>query len=106
MPKTLLSVLHLQQQTEADCLPVCAQMVLNYLNLAAPYGKLVSLLDTKKFGTPFRNIKRVNLNLPNLITIICARLFKSNSVVFKFDLTYQDKGVFARKRPPRSAPGQ
>ncbi len=59
MPKTLLSVLHIQQQTESDCLPVCAQMVLNYLNLAISYRRLVNLLDTKRFGTPFRNIKRV-----------------------------------------------
>ena len=28
---TLLSVSHLQQRSQADCLPVCAQMVLTYL---------------------------------------------------------------------------
>ncbi len=58
MPKILLSVLHLQQQTESDCLAVCTQMVMNYLDVVSSYEKLISLLDTKWFGTPFRNIKR------------------------------------------------
>lgn len=57
-------VSHYRQQSEVDCLPVCAQMVLAYLGLNVSYKKLVRLLDTKSFGTPFRNIKRLEqLNL-------------------------------------------
>lgn len=82
MPRTLLSVLHLQQRTEADCLPVCAQMVLNYLNLTVSYEKLVTLLETKGFGTPFRNIKRVE-QLGVSVQIEHLSLTEINSYVAK-----------------------
>ena len=59
MPRILLTVSHLQQQTEADCLPVCAQMVMTNLGFAVSYSELINLFDTKSFGTPFRNIKRL-----------------------------------------------
>ena len=59
MPKTLLSVLHHQQRNEADCLPVCVQMVLFHLNIAAEYEGLLKLMDTRWFGTPFRHVMRV-----------------------------------------------
>jgi len=59
MPKILLNVSHLQQQTEADCLPVCAQMVMTEPGFTVFYNQLITLLDTKSFGTPFRNIKRL-----------------------------------------------
>jgi ABC-type bacteriocin/lantibiotic exporter with double-glycine peptidase domain len=55
----LLSVLHLQQQTESDCLPICVQMVLTYLGFDVSYTQLVKLLGTKQFGTSFWNIKRL-----------------------------------------------
>jgi ABC-type bacteriocin/lantibiotic exporter with double-glycine peptidase domain len=57
--KPLLSVSHLQQQTESDCLPVCAQMVLVYLGFDVSYIQLLKLLGTKQFGTSFWNIKRL-----------------------------------------------
>jgi ABC-type bacteriocin/lantibiotic exporter with double-glycine peptidase domain len=59
MPKILLTVSHLQQQTETDCLPVCAQMVLTELGFTVSYRQLINLLDTKSFETPFRNIKHL-----------------------------------------------
>lgn len=34
-------------------------MVLNYLNAIVSYETLVNLLDTKSFGTPFGNVKRL-----------------------------------------------
>jgi len=59
MPQNLLSVSHLQQHTEADCLPVCVQMVLDYLGYPTPYDRLVSLLGSDWFGTPFRHLNRL-----------------------------------------------
>lgn len=55
----MLSVSHRQQHTQSDCLPICAQMVLAYLGLMPTYKTLTSLLDTRSFGTPFRNLKRL-----------------------------------------------
>lgn len=57
MPKTLLTVPHLQQQTDGDCLAACAAMVLAYLNVAVDYPSLLDLLKIKPFGAPARNIK-------------------------------------------------
>jgi hypothetical protein len=59
MPKCLLTVSQFQQQAEADCLPVCAQMVMTELGFTVSYRELINLLGTKSFGTPFRNIKRL-----------------------------------------------
>lgn len=59
MPKNLLAVSHLVQRTEADCLPICTQMVTNYFGLKLKYRQLVKLLGTRWFGTPFRNIQRL-----------------------------------------------
>jgi ABC-type bacteriocin/lantibiotic exporter with double-glycine peptidase domain len=55
----LLSVSHLQQRSQADCLPICAQMVLDFLGKPIPYHTLVKLFETRSFGTPFRNIQRL-----------------------------------------------
>lgn len=59
MPKSLLPVLHIPQRTEADCLPVCIQMVLSHLGRPVPYERLIDLLDTRWFGTPAGNIQRL-----------------------------------------------
>lgn len=59
MPKTLLPVSPLLQRTEADCLPICVQMVLAYLGRAMPYERLVELLGTRWFGTPAGHIERL-----------------------------------------------
>ena len=59
MPKTLLAVSHLRQQAESDCLPVCVQLVLCYLDRSVPYEDLVRLLGTRWFGTPSENILRL-----------------------------------------------
>lgn len=55
----MLAVLHRQQRSQADCLPVCAEMVLNYLGVYPSYPVLLKLLETRPFGTPFRNLQRL-----------------------------------------------
>ena len=59
MPTILLNVSNLPQRTRADCLPVCAHMVTNYLGLATSYNQLLNLLQTEWFGTPFRHVERL-----------------------------------------------
>lgn len=59
MPKNLLSISHLQQHNQSDCLPVAIQMVTNHLGLAISYAELTKLLGTQWFGTPFRHIERL-----------------------------------------------
>ena len=44
MPKVLLSVPHLLQRSDGDCLATCAAMVLAYLDRAMDYAELLSLL--------------------------------------------------------------
>ena len=53
----LLSVPHLQQPRDGDCLPVCAYMVLAYMGKKTRYWRLRWLLGTKSFGTPFLHIR-------------------------------------------------
>lgn len=59
MPKILLPVSHRQQRAEADCLPICAQMVLDYWGIPVSYSRLQKLLRTRQFGTPFRAIQKL-----------------------------------------------
>lgn len=59
MPKTWLAVSHLRQRAESDCLPICAQMVLTYLGRNESYERLTQLLGTRWFGTPARNMLRL-----------------------------------------------
>lgn len=59
MPKILLPVSHRQQRAEADCLPICAQMVLDYWGIVVSYTRLRKLLGTRQFGTPFRAIQQI-----------------------------------------------
>ncbi|MEM7126045.1 MAG: C39 family peptidase [Chloroflexota bacterium] len=60
MPNNLLSVSHLQQRNQSDCLPICTQMVAGYLGKNLSYRRLTRLLGTRRFGTPFRNISRLD----------------------------------------------
>ena len=59
MPKILLPVLHRQQRAEADCLPICTQMVLDYWGIVVSYTRLRKVLGTRQFGTPFRAIQQI-----------------------------------------------
>ncbi len=102
MPKFLLTVSHLPQQTETDCLPVCAQMVMTELGFTVSHSQLINLLDTKSFGTPFRNIKHLeqlgdsvtidHLSLAQIETNLLARL-PVVACVHTADLGYWSQAV-------------
>ncbi len=59
MPKILLSVSHLTQRTQSDCLVTCVQMVTEYLQHPLPYVEIFNLLGTRWYGTPFRHVERL-----------------------------------------------
>jgi ABC-type bacteriocin/lantibiotic exporter with double-glycine peptidase domain len=99
---TLLSVLHLQQRSQADCLPVCAQMVLTHLGHAHSYEQLVDLLGTRWFGTPFRRLKRLeqfglSVTLSELSLVDIESHLKNDTPVIAYvhtaDLSYWAKTV-------------
>jgi ABC-type bacteriocin/lantibiotic exporter with double-glycine peptidase domain len=56
VPKVLLSVPHLLQRSDSDCLAACASMVLAYLDRAMDYAELLSLLKIRPHGAPAGNI--------------------------------------------------
>lgn len=56
----LLDVSHYKQRRLADCLPICVQMVADYLGLKLRYEHLVRLLGTRDSGTAFRNLQRLD----------------------------------------------
>ncbi|MDW8324989.1 MAG: peptidase C39 family protein [Anaerolineales bacterium] len=64
MPKRLLDVPLRRQRAESDCLPACAQMVVEFAGRAAAYEQIRELLGTRWFGTPAVNLLRLEkLNL-------------------------------------------
>jgi ABC-type bacteriocin/lantibiotic exporter with double-glycine peptidase domain len=66
VPKVLLSVPHLLQRSDGDCLAACAAMVLAYLDRVMDYAELLSLLKIKPHGAPAGNIRllaKLNLNV-------------------------------------------
>ena len=56
MPRSLLSVPHLQQRERADCLAACAAMVLAHLGVEIVYSRLLKLLRVGPYGAPGRNL--------------------------------------------------
>ena len=64
VPKILLSVPHLLQRSDGDCLAACVAMVLAYLDRVMDYAALLSLLKIRPHGAPAGNIRRLaSLNL-------------------------------------------
>ena len=66
MPKILLSVPHLLQRSDGDCLAACVAMVLAYLDRVMDYAALLSLLKIRPHGAPAGNIRllaSLNLNV-------------------------------------------
>jgi ABC-type bacteriocin/lantibiotic exporter with double-glycine peptidase domain len=54
----LLSVPHVQQRSESDCLAACVDMVLKYLDAPTNYQRLLRTLRIdEQAGTPFPNIQ-------------------------------------------------
>ena len=66
VPKILLSVPHLLQRSDGDCLAACVAMVLAYLDRVMDYAALLSLLKIRPHGAPAGNIRllaSLNLNV-------------------------------------------
>lgn len=59
MPADCLPVPHLEQASEGDCLPVCAAMVLAYLQEPVDPVRIARLLDTHEFGTVAPQIRKL-----------------------------------------------
>ena len=55
----LLPVSHRRQNQQADCLAACAAMVVDYLQVAITYPRLLRLLRVDVIGTPFRNLRHL-----------------------------------------------
>ena len=54
-----LPVPHREQVQDADCLPACVAMILEYLGRPLAYDDLLHLLDTTPYGTITRNVLRL-----------------------------------------------
>lgn len=59
MPNALLSVPHFKQTKDGMCLPACVRMVLAYLGQTVTETAIAKHLQTKSFGTPISNVKRL-----------------------------------------------
>jgi ABC-type bacteriocin/lantibiotic exporter with double-glycine peptidase domain len=63
----ILAVPHRRQETNAGCLPACAQMILNYLGLDLSQTELARLMGTHpQAGTPYSRITRLRSNKINI----------------------------------------
>jgi ABC-type bacteriocin/lantibiotic exporter with double-glycine peptidase domain len=63
----ILAVPHRRQETNAGCLPACAQMILNYLGLDRSQTELAGLMGTHpQAGTPYSRITRLRSNKINI----------------------------------------
>ena len=51
MKSVILSVPHIRQREDGECIAACAAMVLKYLNISASYEQLLRLLKIDWFGT-------------------------------------------------------
>ena len=59
MPNVLLPVPHFEQSRDGYCLPACVRSVLAYLGEIRSESALVEILGTKDYGTPIRNVSRL-----------------------------------------------
>ncbi len=56
----VLKVPFCRQETDAGCLPACAQMVLSYLGITRSQDELIRILGTHPLtGTPYSRITRL-----------------------------------------------
>lgn len=68
MPRHFLTVPHIPQRRESDCLAACAAMLsLAAIGLQPDYDDLLSILDVKPWGTPHRNIQQLNHLIRDLL---------------------------------------
>jgi ABC-type bacteriocin/lantibiotic exporter with double-glycine peptidase domain len=59
MTPIILSVTHIRQARDGDCVPVCTLMALIYMGAAVNFDQLVRLLDTRWFGTTSYKIREL-----------------------------------------------
>ncbi len=59
MKSVILSVSHIRQREDGECIAACAAMVLKYLNISAPYEQLLRLLKIDWFGTAAFRIREL-----------------------------------------------
>ncbi len=69
MPKHLLQIPHHKQTQESDCLATCALIAMEAVGESIPYAKLLSILDIKPWGTPHRNIRKLEALTRNVQVI-------------------------------------
>jgi ABC-type bacteriocin/lantibiotic exporter with double-glycine peptidase domain len=62
----LLDLPNHKQQRESDCLAACATMMLQAVGLEVPYPELLAILDVAPWGTPHRNIIRLEHLVPGI----------------------------------------
>lgn len=70
MPPRLLSVPHIPQRGESDCLAACAGMLLAASGLTVPHDRLVRLLRTAEWGAPRSNLHSLQRLSPDLSIVI------------------------------------
>ena len=59
MKSVILSVSHIRQREDGECIAACAAMVLKYLNISASYEQLLRLLKIDWFGTAAFRIREL-----------------------------------------------
>ena len=59
MPANWLPVPHHKQTQDADCLPACVAMVLEYVGQPLAYDDILRLLGTEPHGTVARHVLRL-----------------------------------------------
>ncbi|HLB45575.1 MAG TPA: cysteine peptidase family C39 domain-containing protein [Anaerolineales bacterium] len=59
MKPVILSVRHVRQQAEGECVAACASMVLGYMGLTVAYDQLLKLIRVNWFGTPFFKLREL-----------------------------------------------
>jgi ABC-type bacteriocin/lantibiotic exporter with double-glycine peptidase domain len=69
VPRRLLQIPHYEQTEESDCLAACARMALEAIGESIPYSELLSVLDIKPWGTPHRNIRKLEEIVRNVHVI-------------------------------------
>lgn len=56
---TLLSISHLRQRQESDCLATCTQIVLQHLQIPVTYSRLLRVLETERSGSYFSKLRNL-----------------------------------------------
>jgi ABC-type bacteriocin/lantibiotic exporter with double-glycine peptidase domain len=66
---TLLTISHLRQSQESDCLAACTQIVLQHLQISVTYSRLLRILETKQAGSYFSKLKKLEFELGLIVEL-------------------------------------